>query len=65
MWILGVMDKGRREFWKFILGVLVRRPKVFPLSLFLAAYGFHFRKVADKIGKGYCAIPIKVEADNR
>jgi len=33
--------------------------------LFLAAYGFHFRKVADKIGKGYCAIPIKVEADNR
>ena len=51
MWILGVMDKGRRQFWKFILPVLVKRPKFFPLSLILSAYGFHFRKVADKIGK--------------
>ena len=65
LWILGVMDKGRKEFWKFILGVLVKRPKVFPLSLFLAAYGFHFRKVAAKIGKGSCTIPVKVEAENR
>jgi radical SAM superfamily enzyme YgiQ (UPF0313 family) len=61
VWILGVVDKGRRQFWKFILPVLVKRPKLFPLSLILSAYGFHFRKVADKIGKSPCAIPIEVE----
>jgi radical SAM superfamily enzyme YgiQ (UPF0313 family) len=61
MWALGVIDKGRIRFWKFILAVLVRRPKFFPLSLILAAYGFHFRKVADKIGKSYCAVPVEVE----
>jgi hypothetical protein len=61
MWLLGVVDKSRAQFWKFILGVLVKKPKVFPISLFLAAYGYHFRKVADKIGKGYCAVPVKVE----
>jgi radical SAM superfamily enzyme YgiQ (UPF0313 family) len=61
MWILGVVDKGRKHFWKFILTVLVKRPKFFPLSLILAAYGFHFRKVAAKIGKGYCTVPVEVE----
>ena len=61
MWALGVIDKGRIRFWKFILAVLVRRPKFFPLSLILAAYGFHFRKVADKRGKSYCAVPVEVE----
>jgi radical SAM superfamily enzyme YgiQ (UPF0313 family) len=67
MFILGVLDKGRAQFWKFILTVLVKRPKFFPLSLFLAAYGYHFRKVADKIGKGYCAVPVTVpvEVENR
>jgi hypothetical protein len=65
IWILGVVDKGRKQFWKFILPVLVKRPKLFPLSLILSAYGFHFRKVADKIGKGYVVVPIKVEAENR
>jgi radical SAM superfamily enzyme YgiQ (UPF0313 family) len=61
MWILGVVDKGRRHFWKFILTVLVRRPKLFPLSLILSAYGFHFRKVADKIGKKSRTVTIEVE----
>ena len=64
IFILGVLDKGRAQFWKFILTVLVKRPKFFPLSLFLAAYGYHFRKVAAKIGKGYCAIPIPVDGEN-
>ena len=63
MWILGVVDKGRRHFWKFILTVLVRRPKLFPLSLILSAYGFHFRKVAEKIGKNRS--PIAVDVENR
>jgi radical SAM superfamily enzyme YgiQ (UPF0313 family) len=51
VWILGVIDKGRRYFWKFILTVLMKRPRLFPLSLILSAYGFHFRKVTEKIGR--------------
>ncbi|MCX6002996.1 MAG: B12-binding domain-containing radical SAM protein [Chloroflexi bacterium] len=51
VWILGVVDNGRKHFWKFILTVLVKRPKFFPLSLILSAYGFHFRKVAEKINR--------------
>ncbi|MBN1643802.1 MAG: B12-binding domain-containing radical SAM protein [Dehalococcoidales bacterium] len=51
IWALGVVDKGRKYFWRFILKVLVKRPKVFPLSLILSAYGFHFRKVNDKINR--------------
>jgi radical SAM superfamily enzyme YgiQ (UPF0313 family) len=61
MWILGVLDNGRRHFWKFILTVLVRRPKFFPISLILSAYGFHFRKVAEKIGKTSSAVTVDVE----
>ena len=64
MWILGVVDKGRRHFWKFILTVLVKRPKFFPLSLILSAYGFHFRKVAEKIGKKHNAITVNVKTDD-
>ena len=68
----GLLEKKKVTGWVrsallIILTVLVKRPKFFPLSLFLAAYGYHFRKVADKIGKGYCAVPtaIRVEADSR
>lgn len=61
MWILGVADKGRRHFWKFILSVLVRRPKLFPLSLILSAYGFHFRKVTEKIGRRRTTVTVDVE----
>jgi radical SAM superfamily enzyme YgiQ (UPF0313 family) len=50
-WILGVVDKGRRYFWRFIIPVLFKRPKFFPLSLILAVYGLHFRKVAEKFSR--------------
>lgn len=47
-WILGVVDKGRRYFWRFIIPVLFKKPKFFPLSLILSVYGLHFRKVCEK-----------------
>jgi len=47
-WILGVMQRGRRHFWRFILGVAFKRPRFLPLSLTLSVYGFHFRKVFEK-----------------
>jgi len=48
MWFLGVREKGRRYYWKLFVSTLLRRPRSFPLSMGLAVYGFHFRKVIEK-----------------
>jgi len=49
MWILGVKEKGRRYYWRLFSSTLLKKPRLFPLFIKLAVYGFHFRKVADKI----------------
>jgi len=49
VWILGIKEKGRRYFWKLIASTLLRYPRSFPLSMSLAVYGFHFRKIAKKL----------------
>ena len=55
MWFLGVKEKGRGYYWKLFLSTLLKHPRSFPLSISLAVYGFHFRKVVDK----YIGTPIK------
>ncbi|MBI2852291.1 MAG: DUF4070 domain-containing protein [Chloroflexi bacterium] len=49
MWFLGVADRGRFQYWRFVFSTLVIRPNSFPLSMTLAVYGFHFRTVARKL----------------
>jgi len=51
MWVLGVMEKGRIRYWRFFISTLVKRPRLFPLSISLSVYGLHFRRVAKKFGK--------------
>jgi len=48
MWFLGVRENGRRDYWKFFVSTLLRHPRSFPLSISLAVYGFHFRKVIEQ-----------------
>lgn len=48
MWFLGIKETGRRYYWKLFLSTLLRQPRSFPLSMSLAVYGFHFRKVVEK-----------------
>jgi len=48
MWFLGVIERGRKYYWKLFVSTLLKRPRVFPLSISLAVYGFHFRKVFEK-----------------
>ncbi|MCG8308910.1 MAG: DUF4070 domain-containing protein, partial [Cytophagales bacterium] len=43
--ILGVLDKGRKYYWKLFFWSLFRKPKVFPLAITYAVFGFHYRKV--------------------
>jgi radical SAM superfamily enzyme YgiQ (UPF0313 family) len=41
---LGVLDRGRIEYWKLLAWTLFRRPRAFPLAITLAIYGYHFRR---------------------
>jgi radical SAM superfamily enzyme YgiQ (UPF0313 family) len=47
--LLGVVGRERLQFWKLFFWSLTRRPRLFPLAITYAVYGFHFRKVAEKI----------------
>jgi len=54
MWFLGVADRGRWHYWRFLVSTLMRRPRSFPMSMTLAIWGFHFQKLARK----YAAVPV-------
>jgi radical SAM superfamily enzyme YgiQ (UPF0313 family) len=49
---LGVLDRERREFWRFLTHTLVKHRDRLAESLRLAAMGYHFRKLNDAYGKG-------------
>jgi radical SAM superfamily enzyme YgiQ (UPF0313 family) len=52
IWQLGIVDKGRKYYWKLFLITLFRRPRSFPLAITMSVYGFHFRKTAEQLFKG-------------
>jgi hypothetical protein len=45
MFKLGVLDRERREFWRFLARTIARHRDQFPQSMRLAAMGYHFRKL--------------------
>ena len=49
MLFLGVFGRERLHFWKLFFWSLIRCPRLFPLAITYAVYGFHFRTVAEKI----------------
>lgn len=42
---LGIRGEERVYYWKLVFWTLIRRPRLFPLAITLAIYGFHFRQV--------------------
>jgi len=50
MIFLGVLGKERVQYWRLFFWSLVKKPRLFPLAITYAIYGFHFRKIAEKIG---------------
>jgi radical SAM superfamily enzyme YgiQ (UPF0313 family) len=48
VWFLGIRDRDRMYYWRFLFSTLFKRPQHFPLSVALAVYGFHFRQVVRK-----------------
>jgi len=45
MWVLGVRGEERFHYWSLLAWTAVRRPRLFPLAVTFAIYGYHFRMV--------------------
>jgi hypothetical protein len=48
---LGVLDRERKEFWRFLALTVRSHHDQFPQSMRLAAMGYHFRKLNEAYGK--------------
>jgi hypothetical protein len=44
---LGILGKERLQYWRLFWWTLLHKPRLFPLAITLAIYGYHFRKVID------------------
>lgn len=49
IWFLGVLEKGKKYFWKLLAFSLFKHPNKFPLAMTMAVYGYHYRRVAARI----------------
>jgi hypothetical protein len=47
---LGVLDRERKEFWRFLARTASQHHDQFPQSMRLAAMGYHFRKLNEAYG---------------
>jgi radical SAM superfamily enzyme YgiQ (UPF0313 family) len=47
MYQLGIRGVERVQYWQLFFWTLFRRPRLFPLAITFAIYGFHFRRVAE------------------
>ena len=55
VWYMGIVEKGRRYYWKLLFWTLFRRPRHLPYALYLTVCGYHFRKVFER----YIRMPIE------
>ena len=49
IWKLGIIGKERKYYWKLFFGTLKNAPEKFPLAITLSIYGYHFRKLVEKM----------------
>ena len=45
---LGVLGKERFQYWRLLMWTMVQRPKLMPLAVTLAIYGYHYRKICEQ-----------------
>lgn len=45
IFVMGLLNRGRFEYWKFIVWTIVNKPKRFIDAITFAVYGYHFRTV--------------------
>ena len=44
---LGILGRERVEYWKLVAWTVVRRPRLLPMAVTLAIYGYHFRMITE------------------
>ncbi|PKL83640.1 MAG: B12-binding domain-containing radical SAM protein [Ignavibacteriae bacterium HGW-Ignavibacteriae-3] len=49
LWLIGILEEGRRYFWRNLVYSLFKYPKKFSLAMTLTVYGYHFRRIAATI----------------
>ena len=49
IFVLGIKEKERFHYWRLFLWSISHRPRLAPLAVTFAIYGFHFRKVFEKM----------------
>jgi hypothetical protein len=47
MYQLGIRGVERVHYWRLFFWALFKRPRLFPLAITFAIYGFHFRQVTE------------------
>jgi radical SAM superfamily enzyme YgiQ (UPF0313 family) len=47
--LIGVIGRERLQYWRLFFWSLFTRPRLLPLTVTLAIYGFHFRRIAYNI----------------
>lgn len=45
VYVIGFLNKGRTEYWKFIIWTLFNKPKLMVDAITCTVYGYHFRTV--------------------
>jgi len=45
VFVIGIVNRGRSEYWKLLIWTLFRRPALLKDALTFAVYGYHFRTV--------------------
>ena len=49
LWVMGIVSRGRRQYWKFLTKALLFHRRAFPEAMTLAIIGYHFRRVASAL----------------
>lgn len=49
LWLIGILEKGKKYFWRNFVYCLFKYPKKFPIAMTYAVYGYHFRRIAATI----------------
>jgi len=49
IFVLGIKEKERFHYWRLFLWSVFNRPRLAPLAVTFAIYGFHFRKVFERM----------------
>lgn len=48
LWLLGIVEKGRKYFWKLLFLTLFRYPRFLALAIRFSIYRLHFYRIAQK-----------------